>query len=770
MSELRTELEYGLLDVVKKAVEGGAKNFDDLDAEVREIILHGSIELADAVASIQGFNANEAQKTVHKYWLLVQCSYCNAQHAYNLRNGIKMVCPSCKRRTDSFSFNHARMATWISKNYKFANGIETDTLYVYNEETGTYEQHAEAVIQHELETVAHDSVRQRDITEAINHIKNANMIHIDRLSGAIKEMQDGDILINVSNGVYSLNQRKLLPHDPKYYFIKHIPTAYDPDARCPQVIKFLRSCFEGDYKPMLSVIENGAYILSPTLHLGRAGLLQGTGGNGKGTWLRLLIEIFGNDNIKGMSLQQLSNRPFATASLYGALANIGIEIPDAKIWDTSIFKALTTQDSYLSAEFKGKPMFSFPNTAKLFFSVNHKPKANDASDAYFDRWFQSVWRKRFRDTPYEDKDLPKKLSTPGERSGLLGLFLTVLPYLMQLSNFTYGQDLETATDMYLTNADSVQAFIKDCVISAPPGTDVSSVEGLIEDTIIRPNGNLVIPKDDVRALYKKYCGDRRLIVEEDKNIWTGLKDSFPNYDDGKFTKDNITTHFVIGIRLRETRKTAVDETPNDSYDDVINKYVETVNSLLFSKGMQGLQGLPSFFFYVANNPDERTIIEVGEMPAMPSTSTAIYSNNMLVSAYDATNISLQLQKTLSIPSNLSTLQGSFTTGVVEFKTNGRLSSFENALDPTLQGLFIHTSTPSVSVTTLPLGNEASPNGDGAGSPQEGKPPGQPINECTNCHKKNCTLIDDSYSNTPRKVCLDCYNARAHANDGDVYAE
>lgn len=99
------------------------------------------------------------------------------------------------------------------------------------------------------------------------------------------------------------------------------------------------------------------------------------------------------------------------------------------------------------------------------------------------------------------------------------------------------------------------------------------------------------------------------------------------------------------------------------------------------------------------------------------------------------------------------------------------SSDDNGRKDGMDGILPTSYTSSVnSREASPEGQDHFPNGDGACSPQEASPPGQPTTECANCHKKNCTLIDDSYSNTPRKVCLDCYNARAHANDGDVYAE
>lgn len=710
MRELKSEIEYSLLDMVQKAangedteintVNGKATRFSHLNDEAQRLILHGSAALVDEIAAIPGFDSHEAQQIVRKYWREARCGNCGSDCSYNMLDGIKTECRQCHKRTKELAFDHPQMAAWLMQNYHFLNGIESDTLYIYNEDTGTYESHAEAVIQQELETVAHDTIRQRVITEVINHIKNASMCHVDSLNGAVKKIEE-DILIHVANGVYSVRQRRLLQQGPKYHFIRYIPHRYDANARCPRIIAFLRECFEPDFTMMINVIESGAYVLSPTNHLGRAVLNEGTGGNGKGTWLSVLRTLLGKDLAKGLSIQQLTDRPFAVASLYGALANIGIDIPKTKLWDSSIFKALTTDDSWLSAEFKNKPIFEFANTCKLYFSANHIPSTSDTTDAFFDRWLIPQWRHRFRDTPKQDKDLLKKLTTESELSGLLNLFITLLPYVMEIPNFTYGQGLEAVTDLYLTKSDSVQAFIKDCVVHTPVGTDLSGVGGLIDNTLIFKNGAVAIDKGDVKRLYERYCQDRKLIPESEKLLFTGLQDHFPSYYDGRKQDKGITIHYCVGIRLKEIPQQTTLDVDSRDYDQIVKEYLGTVNKVLEDRKLERLQGLEAFLCNPDTNPDTRTVMALEIKPATYPTPAATLTNKVLVSPYINLRIQQQLLITPATTATNETSLGIFTADVITFKVNGTPSTY------TVSQYYTSRLNGSV-VTTPPFSCEASP--------------------------------------------------------------
>ena len=106
--------------------------------------------------------------------------------------------------------------------------------------------------------------------------------------------------------------------------------------------------------------------------LGKAFILTGDKSNGKSTFLSMVQNLLGEENIASLDLKELGDR-FKTAELFGKLANVGDDIGDEFIANAAIFKKLVTGDR-VSAERKGQNPFEFNNYSKLlFFQQQHSP-------------------------------------------------------------------------------------------------------------------------------------------------------------------------------------------------------------------------------------------------------------------------------------------------------------------------------------------------------------------------------------------------------------
>ena len=98
----------------------------------------------------------------------------------------------------------------------------------------------------------------------------------------------------------------------------------------------------------------------------KAFLLVGDGANGKGTFLRLMGETLGKQNISAIPLQKLATDRFAKAGLYGRLANIAGDISSERLAETADFKGIVGGDMQMGEHKYGHP-FSFtpPATVSL---------------------------------------------------------------------------------------------------------------------------------------------------------------------------------------------------------------------------------------------------------------------------------------------------------------------------------------------------------------------------------------------------------------------
>ena len=198
-------------------------------------------------------------------------------------------------------------------------------------------------------------------------------------------------LVNVENGMVRVEDGVLLPHDPKYLSVVQLPVWYDPAAACPNIEAFVASTFPNDAHTLAWEIPG--VLMVPATWLQKAILLLGEGSNGKSTWLSLLVRFLGKHNVSSKSLHKLENDKFASARLVGKLANICADLPSEHLAGTSVFKALTGEDSQVDAEYKFKDSFDmepfrvwcFPRTIpaeQRFFRGIFPPMAGNPLRSY----------------------------------------------------------------------------------------------------------------------------------------------------------------------------------------------------------------------------------------------------------------------------------------------------------------------------------------------------------------------------------------------------
>lgn len=189
-------------------------------------------------------------------------------------------------------------------------------------------------------------------------------------------------MINFKNGMYDLNNNTLLPHSPLFYTAVQVNAQYDPSATCPQFKKFIQESLNSS--DALIAQELVGYLLIPSVAAEKAFILYGPGRSGKSTFLKVIEQILGKDQISNVALQDLSQR-FKASLLLGKLANIYADLPNKSIQDTGVFKTLVSGDSIVAEEKFGTP-FSFSNKARLVFSCNELPSNYvDRTDGFYRR-------------------------------------------------------------------------------------------------------------------------------------------------------------------------------------------------------------------------------------------------------------------------------------------------------------------------------------------------------------------------------------------------
>jgi len=321
-------------------------------------------------------------------------------------------------------------------------------MYIYN--NGFYILDNKGLIDNEIKEILGDTWTTAFRNDIMLYLQSERTVNRDEIALPTS-------LINLNNGVYNLVTNELLYHSPDYKFLYKIPCNYNTKAKCPKISKYFKSTLEPEFIELSQEIFG--YCLYSGYPFAAIFYLYGIGGNGKSVWIHLLQTLLGKEGASSQEIGALSKNRFASASLYGKLANICGELTSRDLKETDLIKRLTSGE-YISAEFKGKDSFDFKNTAKLITACNEIPYCNDMTDGWEQRQFVIPFLRTFRGTSKDKTELKEQLvKSQTEMEGLLLWTLEGLKRLLKNKGFSYPGDHIKA---YYCYRDSLARFISEC--------------------------------------------------------------------------------------------------------------------------------------------------------------------------------------------------------------------------------------------------------------------------------------------------------------------
>ncbi|MGC9086691.1 MAG: DNA primase family protein [Thermoproteota archaeon] len=406
------------------------------------------------------------------------------------------------------------LAEELMQEYRFITMRDNEEVYVWKD--GYYRPHAETLIKEECKKRLGEEYRRNRVSEVIDYIKASTFT---------ERREESPNLIPLKNGVLDIDTMELKPHSPEYMFFNTLPVEYNPNAKCPNIERFLSEVTSSEEDATV-LIEFIGFCLYRKYFIAKALLLVGEGSNGKSTFLNLVRAFLGHENVSGRSLQDLEENRFAKADLHHKLANVYADLPDKALWQTGILKMLTGQD-LISAERKFQHSFTFENYAKLLFSANKVPETYDESEAFFRRWLIVNFPKQFVGEE-ADPNILEKLTTPDELSGLLNLALAALKRLLERGEFSYSKTTEEIKKDYMRKSSPVAAFAIDS---------------------LEVDANAFIIKKELYSCFTEYCKEKNLPIISQDTFFKKLP-AYVAISDFRPTVEYKRLHALKGIRYK----------------------------------------------------------------------------------------------------------------------------------------------------------------------------------------------------------------------------
>ena len=223
--------------------------------------------------------------------------------------------------------------------------------------------------------------------------------------------QSSPYLIAFKNGVLDVRTFELRDWRDDDVIPNVIPHNWNPEARSDTLYNVLDKMACGDVSTCLNLSEFiGVCMVRSAKLCPFFPVLIGVGSNGKSTYIELLKDVVGNENISGLQPKEITAH-FLGSHIVGKTANLGDDIASGYLddRDCSVIKSVATGD-LMFTDVKGGKGFHFQPYCTMVFSCNQFPRLADTTPGFMRRLFPIEFNAVFSATdPDYDPMIGEKL-------------------------------------------------------------------------------------------------------------------------------------------------------------------------------------------------------------------------------------------------------------------------------------------------------------------------------------------------------------------------
>lgn len=309
---------------------------------------------------------------------------------------------------------------------------------------------------------------------------------------------------------------------PKYFTTNSIPHPLGEIEATPTLDKlFTEWVGKENVATLYELIAYCAYRQYP-IHI--IAVLNGSGRNGKSSFLKVLEKFLGEHNLASTDFERLITNRFETYNLYRKLGAIMGETSHAVLKNSSLIKRLSGDD-LVQYEKKGGATIEAHSYATLLVATNSLPISEDETEGFYRRWIIIDFPNEFP----EGKDITQQI--PFEEFRNLARKITkVLPELLAKGKFTNQGSIDERREAYISASNPFIDFVKERCDTHDP--------------------NAYVIYRHLYQAYLQYLHDnkkRRISKPEFSKVLDNL-----GYDVRETTLDDRKDTYVFGAKLGNT--------------------------------------------------------------------------------------------------------------------------------------------------------------------------------------------------------------------------
>lgn len=262
--------------------------------------------------------------------------------------------------------------------------------------------------------------------------------------------------------MYDTKSNILIPHSPSFKCTNQIDFSFNPYAKTQAGTfdEWLDFAVPND-ADKTTIMQFFGLTLTRDTRFQKFLILNGCGGTGKSTLIRLIESIVGDENTAHISLTEFSER-FATYGLKGKLLNTCADLETSALSEVAVIKKLVGEDT-IRGEKKGCDAFSFHSVARLVFSTNELPVVKgEKSDGFYRRLLVVNMNQKPKTV---NPNLYAQLFECKER--IIWLAVQAVRRLYADGHFCGNENSDLAVQRLRCDSDTVEAFIYDACEETP---------------------------------------------------------------------------------------------------------------------------------------------------------------------------------------------------------------------------------------------------------------------------------------------------------------
>lgn len=287
------------------------------------------------------------------------------------------------------------------------------------------------------------------------------------ISIAAEQLDADNWRLNCRNGLVDLRAGALASHTQAALCTKRAEADYQPHAKCPTWLAFLRTIFAGDEELIAYLQRAVGYSLTGDTSEQCLFVLHGTGANGKSTFIETITSILADYGAttptETLMVKHGDSIPSDVARLVGARFVAASESGDGRRLDEELVKRITGGDR-MTARFMHRDWFQFTPVLKLWLAVNHEPQIRGTD--------HGIWRRihlvPFAVTiPDEQQDKSLKTKLLAERAGILAWAIEGCLAWQRGGGLRPPEKVVAATKAYRARMDNIGQFLGEMTTKTP---------------------------------------------------------------------------------------------------------------------------------------------------------------------------------------------------------------------------------------------------------------------------------------------------------------